>query len=434
MSAIQLTSVCNRNAAPVINSPQLIYVLTELFPGAGVSHVRLPLNLTLLLDRSGSMAGPKLRNMKEAVKRIIDQLDPSDVISIVTFETRTKVLFPAQLATDKESLKKQVDGIDDGGGTNMAAGLREGINQVQQWMGPDRISRLVLLTDGEATDKEDDSRREADNAGAMGVPLIGLGLGKDWNEDFIFDLSDRSLLAADSRTGHVDYIQNPDEATNIFQQVYNSMQVIARDTAINIRMVQGLEARRVWQVTPMINDLSLRTIQGRAIVIPVGELEQSGASYLVEMMLPPRPEGAVRIAQTDVSYTVPGQGQVRDAVDLVVNFTSDPNQYNQMNGRVMNIVERVQAFKLQTQALSEAEMGQVGQATQKLRQAVTILLSQGENELAEQMQHEVNQLEQSGEISSEGKKTIKLTSRKTVRLSDVDSETPGEKGQGVGSG
>lgn len=421
MSAIQLTSVCNRNAAPVINSPQLIYVLTELFPGAGVSHVRLPLNLTLLLDRSGSMAGPKLRNMKEAVKRIIDQLDPSDVISIVTFETRTKVLFPAQLATDKESLKKQVDGIDDGGGTNMAAGLREGINQVQQWMGPDRISRLVLLTDGEATDKEDDSRREADNAGAMGVPLIGLGLGKDWNEDFIFDLSDRSLLAADSRTGHVDYIQNPDEATNIFQQVYNSMQVIARDTAINIRMVQGLEARRVWQVTPMINDLSLRTIQGRAIVIPVGELEQSGASYLVEMMLPPRPEGAVRIAQTDVSYTVPGQGQVRDAVDLVVNFTSDPNQYNQMNGRVMNIVERVQAFKLQTQALSEAEMGQVGQATQKLRQAVTILLSQGENELAEQMQHEVNQLEQSGEISSEGKKTIKLTSRKTVRLSDVDS-------------
>ena len=135
-------------------------------------------------------------------------------------------------------------------------------------------------------------------------------------------------------------------------------------------------------------------------------------------MLPPRPSGLVRIAQTDVSYSIPGQGQVRDAVDLVVNFTDDPMQHNQMNGRVMNIVERVQAFKLQTQALSEAEMGQVGQATQKLRQAVTILLSQGETELADQMQNEVNQLEQSGQISTEGKKTIKLTSRKTVRLSD----------------
>jgi len=418
MSSVQLTSLCNRNAASVINTPQLIYVLTELFPRAGVSNVRLPLNLTLVLDRSGSMAGPKIRNLKEAVKRIIDQLDPVDVISIVTFETRTRLLIPAQPATDKENLKRQVNDIEDGGGTNMAKGLREGINQVQQFMGPERVSRLVLLTDGEVTDKEEDSRREADNAGAMGVPLIGLGLGKNWNEDFVLDLADRSLLAAGSGSGRADYIQDPDDAIKVFQEVYNSMQVVAQDVTINIRMVQGLEARRVWQVTPMISDIGLRAIQGRAIVIPAGDLEQSGMSFLAEIMLPPRPSGLVRIAQTDVAYTIPNQGQIRDAVDLVVNFTDDPMQYNQMNGRVMNIVERVQAFKLQTQALSEAEMGQVGQATQKLRQAVTILLSQGETELADQMQHEVNQLEQSGQISTEGKKTIKLTSRKTVRLSD----------------
>jgi Ca-activated chloride channel family protein len=84
----------------------------------------------------------------------------------------------------------------------------------------------------------------------------------------------------------------------------------------------------------------------------------------------------------------------------------------------MDIVSRVQAFKLQTQALSDAEQGQVSQATQKLRQAVTLLLSQGEAVLAEKMQQEVQQLEESGEISSKGKKTIKLTSRKTVRFSE----------------
>jgi Ca-activated chloride channel family protein len=275
-----------------------------------------------------------------------------------------------------------------------------------------------LLTDGEVTDKEEDSHRQADTAGAMGVPIIGLGLGKKWNEDFVLDLADRSILAGGSGSGRADYIQDPDDAIRIFQEVFNAMQVVARDVGINIRMVQGLEARRVWQVTPMISDLGLRPIQGRAIVIPVGELEQSGASYLSEIMLPPRPTGMVRIAQADVTYNVPNQGQLRDAVDLVVNFTENAQLYSQMNGRVMNIVERVQAFKLQTQALSEAEMGQVGQATQKLRQAVTILLSQGENELADQMQKEADQLEKSGEISTEGKKTIKLTSRKTVRLSD----------------
>ncbi len=83
----------------------------------------------------------------------------------------------------------------------------------------------------------------------------------------------------------------------------------------------------------------------------------------------------------------------------------------------MSVVEKVQAFRLQTQALDQAEKGDVRAATQKLRQAVTILLSQGETELAGQMQQEADNLEKSGELSSEGKKTIKLTSRKTVRLS-----------------
>lgn len=418
MSSIQITSVCNRTAVPVLNTPQLIYILTEVFPGKDVPNARLPINLTLVLDRSGSMAGTKLRNLKEAVKRIIDQLNPTDIISIVTFETRTHVLFPAQPASDKESLKREVDSIKDGGGTNMAKGLVEGISQVQKFSGADRASRLVLLTDGEVTDKEDESRQQADHAGALGIPLVGLGIGKNWNEDFIIDLASRSILAGDSKSGRADYIQDPDDAIKIFQEVFNSMQVVARDVMINIRMVQGLEARRVWQVTPIISDMGLRPIQGRAIVITVGELEKSGASYLTEIMLPPRPAGLVRIAQADVVYNLPNQGQLRDAADLILEYSGDTQQYNQLNGRVMNIVERVQAFKLQTQALSEAESGQVGLATQKLRQAVTILLSQGESELAEQMQQEADQLEKSGEISTEGKKTIKLTSRKTVKFSD----------------
>jgi Ca-activated chloride channel family protein len=120
-----------------------------------------------------------------------------------------------------------------------------------------------------------------------------------------------------------------------------------------------------------------------------------------------------------VTYTVPGLGQQREAIDLVVNYTTDSSLFNQMNGHVMNVVEKVQAFKLQTQALDEAELGNVRGATQKLRQAVTILLSKGESELAQQMQAEADRLERSGgDISSDAKKTIKLTSRKTVKLSE----------------
>ena len=415
---LTLTSQCNRTAVQVLNQPQLVYILTELIPGAASANVRLPLNFALVLDRSGSMAGEKMRNMKEAVKSIIDQLSPDDIISIITFETKTQVLVKAQPATDKEELKRQVDKIRDGGGTNMGTGLMEGYEAVRQMHSESRVSRIVLLTDGEATDDEDNSRRVADKAGEKGIPLISLGFGKDWNEDFMFDLADRSILAAGSRTGRADYIPKPADAIKIFQEVYQSMQVMAQDVNITIRMVQGLEARRVWQVMPLIKDVGRSVIQGRAIVIPVGQLEKSGSAYLAEIMLPPRPAGAVRIAQTDVTYDVPARGLQREAVDLVLQYSPDAAVYNQLNGRVMNVVEKVQAFKLQTQALDEAEMGNVRGATQKLRQAVTILLSQGEADLAGQMQQEADRLEQSGEMSSEGKKTIKLTSRKTVRLSD----------------
>ncbi len=415
---LQLTSLCNRMSLPVLNQPQLVYVLTEILPGALSIQQRMPLNFTLVLDRSGSMAGEKLETLKAAVKNIIQQLDPGDVISIVTFETRTQVLVPAQRALDKPALMRLVDKIEDGGGTNMASGLREGLTQVRQNLSPERISRIVLLTDGEATDKRDDSRQEADRAGVQGVPVIGLGFGDDWNEEFMFDLADRSLSASGSQTGAVDYIPAPDQAVRIFDQVFQSMQIVAQDLQLTMRLVQGVEARKVWQVAPVIRDLGRGVLQGRSVVIPVPQLEKGGVAYLAELMVPPRPEGAVRIAQTDVSYTLPGSSPQREAVDLVLQFTSAPVGQVELNGRVMNIVEKVQAFKLQTRALEDADAGQVGSATQKLRQAVTILLSQGEADLAGQMSREADRLEQGGQMSSEAKKTIKLTSRKTVRLSE----------------
>ncbi|MBP1692350.1 MAG: von Willebrand factor type [Chloroflexi bacterium] len=415
--SLQISSICNRSAVLASSTPQMVYVLTELTPGPDITGARLPLNFSLVLDRSGSMAGEKIRTMREAVKNIIDQLTPEDIISIVIFESRTSVLVPAQAVMDKAELKRQVEKIRDGGGTNMAPGLQEGLNQVKQNQKGERVSRIILLTDGEATDSENDSRRVADQAGQSGAPIIGLGFGRDWKHDFLIDLADRSLMAPGSQTGYVDYIPSPDQVNRIFQEVYKSMQVVAQDVTLTTRMVQGVEARRAWQVVPMIREIGQNVIQGRAVVIPVGQLEKGGVAFLTELILPPRPEGQVRIAQTDVMYTLPGAEPAREAVDLILKYTPDKILTETFDSQVMNVVEKVQAFRVQTQALDLAEKGDVSGATQKLRQAVTILLSQGETELARQMQQEADNLEKSGELSSEGKKTIKLTSRKTVKLS-----------------
>jgi Ca-activated chloride channel family protein len=120
------------------------------------------------------MAGEKLRTMKDAVKNIVNQFNPDDIISIVTFETKTQVLVDSQLATNKDEIKSQVDKIRDGGGTNMAPAIQEGLRLVSKKQASERVSRLVLLTDGEATDNEDDSRNLANLAGSQGIQLVGL--------------------------------------------------------------------------------------------------------------------------------------------------------------------------------------------------------------------------------------------------------------------
>jgi len=424
---IHLNSLCNRSAVPVLDQNQLVYILTEISPDPGLTDRRMGLNIALVLDRSGSMDGHKLRSLKKAVNRIVDRFSPEDIISLITFETRWQLLAEAQPAQDKTMLKYLVDHIVAGGSTVMAPAIGEAIRQVKAYDTPDRVSRIILLTDGEATDKEDNSRREADQAGTLGLPLIGLGFGMDWNEEFLFELADRSLLLPPgTHGGTVEFIPTPTMALGIFQQVFQSLHVVAQNVFTKIHLAQGIEARRVWQVKPIIHDISPSAIQAGAVIVHFSDMEQGGAAFLSEIVLPPRPESMVRIAITETTYDLPGMESGHQTSDLVIQYTTDPLRLEQYDLRVMNMVERIQAFKLQHQALIEAEAGEVGSATRKLRSAVTILLNQGEQELAQQISREADHLEMKGQISNKGKKTIKLTSRKTTTLSypDGDSKNP----------
>jgi Ca-activated chloride channel homolog len=157
--------------------------------------------------------------------------------------------------------------------------------------------------------------------------------------------------------------------------------------------------------------------------VPLGELQTgSGQVLLIEVLVDPRPAGQYRIGQAEVSYDIPAMGLTgeKSRADVLLTFTADQAMAQQVNPPVMNIVEKVSAFKLQTRALQDLASGDVGGATQKLQSAVTRLLSQGEVELAQTMQKEVENLQSSGQLSSEGQKTIKFGTRKTVRLSDLD--------------
>ena len=412
---VTLRATLARPYLAATTTPQVAYALLEVQPSEVVAQVRMPVNVCFVLDRSGSMKGEKIDRVRQATALAVDGLDAQDIVAVVIFDHRTEVLVPAGPMSDRHVFKERIARIRDSGGTKIAPALDKAIIEIQK----DRrgaIRRLVLLTDGQ-TENEDECLRRAEDAGRLGIPLTALGIGKDWNEDLLIDMANRS-------GGTADYIAQPDAITAFFQKTVQTAQKAAIQNAnLNLRLVSGITPRAVWQVTPLINNLGYKPISDRDVSVTLGELETGqGRTLLVELLVDPRSAGSYRVGQAEVVYDVPALGRSGEKakVDLLLTFTADQSQQAEVNPGVMNIVEKVSAFKLQTRALQDLAEGDVQGATQKLKSAVTRLLSQGETELAETMQKEITNLEQSGQLSSEGQKTIKFQGRKTVRLSDLD--------------
>lgn len=396
-------------------APQIQYVLLEAIPvGEGLTE-SAPLNLCFVLDRSGSMAGEKIANLRQAVKLVIDQLDPSDIVSIVIFDDRAEVLVPASPASDRNYLKRQVDSITDRGGTEMSKGMQLGIQELQKHLTPDRVSRMVLLTDGQTYGDEDECQKLANQLKSLGVPLYAFGLGEDWNEDLLDALADPTKGLG----GFSEFIQRPEQILQHFQlAVRSAKRVVARNTFLTLKLAQGVGPRQVWRVLPLIANLGYQPISDRDVQVSLGDLERDeGQAILVELSVATKPKGVFRIAQAEVTYDLPHENRYGEKVkaDIVVEFTDDQQAAQQVNPRVMNLVEKATAFKLQTRALEAAKAGDVSTATRLLRQSATRLLNIGEQELATVALEEAKRLEQGQQMTSTGTKRLRYETQRLTR-------------------
>jgi Ca-activated chloride channel family protein len=396
-------------------NPQLNYVLLEVIPvGEGLPQ-SAPLNLCLVLDRSGSMAGQKIENLRRAVELVIDQLDPMDILSIVIFDDRAEVLVPATPVTDKNALKAKVRSITDRGGTEMSKGMQLGIQELQKHLTPDRVSRMVLLTDGQTYGDEDECQKLANQLAQLSVPLYAFGLGEDWNEDLLDALAN----ATKSLGGFAEFIERPEQILRHFEfAVRSAKRVVARNAYLTLKLAQGVGPRQVWRVLPLIANLGYQPISDRDVQVPLGDLERDeGQAVLLEFSVTSKPKGVFRIMQAEVTYDLPHENRYGEKVkaDIVMEFTDDAQAVQQVNPRVMNLVEKATAFKLQTRALDAARAGDISTATRLLRQSATRLLNIGETELAKVAEDEAARLEQGQQMTSTGTKRLRYETQRLTR-------------------
>src|SRR6185436_579493 len=111
---------------------------------------RTPVNVAIVLDKSGSMAGEKLRKAKEAAIVSIDRLGPNDIVSVIAYDQTVEVLVPATKVSDRLALHRAIERLSADGNTALFAGVSKGAAEVRKFLDPHRVNRIILLSDGQA--------------------------------------------------------------------------------------------------------------------------------------------------------------------------------------------------------------------------------------------------------------------------------------------
>jgi Ca-activated chloride channel family protein len=159
-------------------------------------------------------------------------------------------------------------------------------------------------------------------------------------------------------------------------------------------------------------------VKNGVVAAELGSLDgKKGQALLIESRIPAGKAGKFRIGQVEVLYDVPSNGLLDQSIktNLFVTFTTDATAAAKVNAEVMNLVEKLSAFKLQTRVLTEAEAGNIAAATQKLEAAATVLLNLGEDELAEAATREILSLKKTGALTAFGTKKLEYGTRKLTQ-------------------
>lgn len=226
-----------------IDSPDpKVVIRIDIEGGECMAKKRMPLNLAIVLDHSGSMRGKKLEQAKQAASYLVEQLDPEDTVSVVLYDTEVEVIFPAAPVGDKVSrIQRLIRGVDAGGSTALHGGVQRGGEQLREFFDKERINRVILLSDGIAN-VGPSSNREIASLGTKlarrGMSVTTIGLGADYNETLLTALAEAS-------DANYYYVADVEALPEVFREELGELKrVVAREIEIEIRCADGVRPIR----------------------------------------------------------------------------------------------------------------------------------------------------------------------------------------------
>ena len=316
---------------------------------------RSPVNVAIVLDKSGSMSGAKLAHAKDAAKMAIKRLGKNDIVSVVTYDNKVQVLVPATKISDRQAMLDAVDQIRVGGNTALFAGVAKGADEVRKFLDRELVNRIILLSDGQAN-VGPKSPGALGNLGASlakeGIAVTTIGLGNGYNEDLMFALADKS-------DGNHTFAESAAQLAAAFDTEFGDiLSVAAQEVLVKIECAPGIRPVRA-----LGRDAE---ISGQEVTVLLNQLYSKQEKYiLLEVEVPATKPGKTReIARVAISYANMGTNTTDELTSKVaVRFSDSPEEINAETNREVVIASAMQIATLRNEsAMALRDQGKIEEA------------------------------------------------------------------------
>lgn len=360
--------------------PQLVVLEGQLgneFVSAGeasmmVSRVRVStralenaprpsINLALVVDTSGSMQGAPINDARAASLALLDTLGPDDRLAVIAFSSDTEVLLPSTRlgGADVGDLRRRISRMEARGTTDLAGGLRVGLEELVRNFEPEGINRLVLLSDGVPNDAAP-VLPLATAAGERGIRITALGLGLDYDETLLGHIAQAS-------GGRFHFVEESSRVADVFrEEVLRFERLLARNLVLELRPGPGVRIDGVVGQPVQI--------AGGAVRVALGDLsEGEQRDVIVRLVAEPRREGAtVELMDAVLTFAdaVQDAGALERRVFLGARATARGEDLERgRNVEVERAAARMLAAVTTVEAIERARAGDVEEARRILDRA-----------------------------------------------------------------
>lgn len=224
---------------PVGKSVLLRIMVALTAPNDTTQERSKPLNLALVLDRSGSMTGDKINNVRKATQTIFEMMNPEDVFSLVAYDSQVEEVVSPVKVGQARGVEERIAGLEPRGMTCLSGGYELGCSLAVNNSPQEYTTRVILLSDGLANQgvtNPDALAKMSASTLQRGISTTTIGVGSDYNESLMGRMAEHG-------GGGAHFVERAEDAKSVFEEELGYLKRLAASMIkVNFKPSEAMEA------------------------------------------------------------------------------------------------------------------------------------------------------------------------------------------------